>query len=184
MKTNFIFLIAVMLFFQNCGSFKKEIIDTGYKNEAINNAILDFSNTSKTYKKSNVFSVDAMELVENDKLLVVRIGENGSKFLLNLNTKVGDKGILPSKYVEKNGKLFFWWDNDYPLTEEMLAVLNKYNLLQDNRDGWLKSPDFKVDDSQKAAHYYFCRNHLSIYKKIITSIGIGYYDAPNLDCGS
>lgn len=93
---------------------------------------------------------------------------------------LGSKGRLPSRYIEKNGKLFFWWDDDYSLTENTLAVFNKYNLLQGDKNGTIKVPDSIIDDAEKAAHYYFCKEDLSKYKRVITNKGVGYYDAPNL----
>ncbi len=89
------------------------------------------------------------------------------------------KGKLPSRYVIEDGKLFYWWDDQYPVTEEMLAILWKYNLLQKD----LIIPEFSTDDSQKGADYYFCKNNLSKYKRVITSKGIGYYKPPKLKCG-
>jgi len=176
-----LFLItAILVLCGGCASFKKELIRSGSQNEAIQNAILDFSNTSRLYKIDVVFSVQTG--YKGKKVLSVSIGKNNMKMLLTENTKVGSKSTLPSRFVEKEGKLFYWWDNDYPLTEEALAVLHKYNLLQDDKDGTIKFPDFVIDDAQKAAHYFFCKNDLSKYKKVITNKGIGYYDPPKLNC--
>ena len=173
-------VLMAIFFFESCASFKNELVQTGGRTEAIKNAILDFSNMNKLYKRDTVFSVQTEEM--SNEVLIVSIGKNNMKILLNEDIKIGSKGMLPSKYFEKEGKLFFWWDNDYPLTEETLAVFNKYDLLQDDEGGKITFPDFIIDDSQKSAHYYFCKNDLSIYKKVITNKGLGYYDAPNLKC--
>ncbi len=183
MRIIFILTTVSVLALQSCGSFKNELAQSGDKETVIRNAILDFSSTSKLYKRDTVFSVKVLELTNNDELLVVRISKNNMKMLLTDSTKVGSKGVkIPTRYIEKNSKLFFWWDNDSPLTEEALAVFDKYNLLQDNEDGWVKFPDFTIDDAQKGVHYYFCKINLAKYKKVTTSKGIGYYDAPSLNC--
>lgn len=181
-KVNLLFLIGLIFLFQNCSSFKKELISKGNKDDAIKNATLDFSMTSKFYKESNVFSVTAVGMENNENLIVVRIGRNNENFILNPGVEITSIG-LPSRYIENNGKLFIWWDNTYPLTGEMISVLKKYNILQEIKDNWVNPSDFKINDSQKATHYYFCKDDLSTYKKVITKIGIGYYTPPNLNCG-
>lgn len=178
MKITFIFLITSTLVV-GCSSLKAQFNQTGDRNEAIQNAVLDFSST-KLFIIDTVFSIKTGDINENT--LIVRIGKNNTKLLLTDSTKVGSKGKLPSRYIEKDGKLFFWWDDEYPLTEETLSILQKYNLLQDDEGGIIKFPDFVINDAQKAAHYYFCKNNLTRYKKVITNKGIGNYTTPNLKC--
>lgn len=183
MKMNrFLIIPVVLALFVKCASFKTGLIQTGGIDEMIQNAILDFSNTTKLYKKGTVFSVSVLEIVDKDPL-VVRIGENSMNLLLTKEAKIGSKGgKLPTRFIEKEGKLFFWQDDDYPLTEEALTVYERYNLLQDDEGGIITVPDFAINDAQKAAHYYFCKNDISEYKRVVTNIGVGYYDPPNLDC--
>ena len=187
----------------SCGAFKKDLAKTGGQKEAIRNAILDFSNTSGLYKKDTVFSVSflgplyRMVLEETNDgngkwvvgepyrgIVAVSIGADYSKMLLTDSTKVGNKGVkIPTRYIEKDGKLFYWWDDDYALTQETLDVLDKYDLLlKDDMDGVVEFYDFATDDAQKGVHYYFCENNLTKYKKETTNKAIGYYDAPDMDC--
>jgi hypothetical protein len=185
MKKNIFILVVISVVVVSCGSLKKTLNQSSNENDPIQIAILDFSKTSKLYKKDSVFSVEMFGLSNNKDVIVVNIGKNITKLLLTKDAKVGSKGKLPSHYIEKDGKLFFWWDDEYPLTENALAVFNKYNLLQDDMNGAIKIPDHVVfDDAQKAAHYYFCKEDLFKYKKVITNKGIGYYDAPNLNCNN
>ena len=207
MKTSWLlFLISVILLIESCApfkgnSFRKELNQTGDKKEVIQNAILDFSNNGKLYKKDSVFIVSYLDTVHKMALkklddrnyswnkgeaykdiVAVNIIVSYDQFLLTEDVKVGSKGVLPSRYIEKDDKLFFWWDDDYPLNEKTLDVFHKYNLLQDDKGGTIKYLDFTIDDAQKGADYYFCKNDLTKYKKVITNIGIGYYDAPDLKC--
>jgi hypothetical protein len=178
----FLIIHLMLVLFVGCASFKTGLIQTGGADEMIQNAILDFSNATRLYKKDTVFSVSVLEIVDKDPI-VVRIGSNTMNLLLTEETKVGSKGgKLPSRFIEKDGKLFFWWDDDYPLTEEALAVYEKYDLLQDDEGGVITVPEFTINDAQKAAHYYFCKNDPSKYKRVITNIGVGYYDPPTLKC--
>lgn len=94
---------------------------------------------------------------------------------------IGSKGKLASRYVIKNGKLFFWWDDNYPLTEETLAVFKEYDILTEVMErGWI--PDSSIDDAKKGAHYYFCRKDAFRYKRVVTNITTGYYEPPKLKC--
>lgn len=212
MKTKYLILFAtfIIMSFICYGSFVKA--DENIKDIAINSAILDFSNSCKEYKNDSIFSVSFEDSVfylalnletaqrYKDKFYenVVAVGvsahricveceEYGLKFndrfLYTAQTTVGSKGSsLPTRYIEKDGKLFYWFDDDYPLTEEMLAILWKYDLLFDDTKGLVGFPQFSINDSQKGVHYYFCKNDLSRYKRIITNIAIGYYKPPKLKC--
>ncbi len=198
MKLYFFVVFVPLVFLMGCSSFKHGMTQSGNRNEAIQNAILDFSNTSSLYRKDSVFSISFYDIVgrmvldENHKwipgepyegLVAVSIIVNNSRLLLTSDTKAGSKREkLPSRFVEKGGKLFFWWDDEHALTEETLAVYKKYNLLQKDEGGLVTIPDFAIDDARKGAHYYFCKEDLSRYKKVITNKGIGYYDPPKLKC--
>jgi hypothetical protein len=181
-KSKLIILLAVFIY--GCYVPKAAFVKSGNNQEdAIQMAILDFSTISKLYKRDSVFSVEIHGLVNNVDLLIVNVGKNNKKLLVTKDAIVGSTGKLPSRCFEKDGKLFFWWDDNYELTENTIALLNKFNLLQDDNNGTIKIPDFIIDDAQKAAHYYFCKEDISSYEKVITNKGIGYYDPPALKCG-
>lgn len=205
MKLNNIFLLSIALLLGSCGAFKKELVKDGGQKETVENAILDFSNTSGLYKKDTVFSVSVhdplyqMVLKETDdgsgkwvedkpyqEIVAVSIGASYNKVLLTDSTKVGDRNVtIPTRYIEKDGKLFYWRDDNYPLTQEALNVFKRYNLLlEDDFDGVMEFYDFTTDDAQKGVDYYFCKNNLLKYRKVVTSKGIGFYDAPELKCNT
>jgi hypothetical protein len=201
MKTRCIRHLIILILLASCTPFKRALTKTGNLNEAIQNALLDFSNTRRLHKKDVVFSVHHADTlfrmvlqktnggyewvngwIYQGIMAVTITGSSDNRLLLTANAKVGSKGELPSRFFEKNGKLYYWWDNDYPLTQEALAVYQKYNLLQDDLGGLITIADFVLDDAKKGAHYYFCRHDLTKYKRVITNKGIGYYDAPNVTC--
>lgn len=202
MKTKYLQVLILLLLFVSCGAFKNGLKKNGGDKEAVENAILDFSNTSGLFKRDSVFTVgiynelNRMVLETNgngndrwvegkpyEGIIAVNISASYDKMLLTDSIKVGKKGVkIPTRFVEKEGNLFYWWDDDYPLTQEALDIFSKYGLLQDDEGGWVKFPDFSINDAQKGVDYYFCKNDLSQYKKIVTNKGIGFYDAPKLDC--
>ncbi|MBA3985242.1 MAG: hypothetical protein H0X63_01370 [Flavobacteriales bacterium] len=181
------------------------MIQRGDQQEAIQNAILDFSNTSGLYKKDSVFSVSyhdpfyKMTLEKNDNgderwieselyegIVAVSISADYNKMLQTDNIKVNNiNAKFPTRYIERDGKLFYWRDGDYPLTQEVLNVFKRYNLLlEDDLDGVMEFYDFTTNDAQKGIDYFFCKNNLVKYKKTTTNKGIGYYDAPALKCST
>jgi hypothetical protein len=198
-----IFLLVLLSMF-GCSSLKRSMITAGgnLQETAIHNAILDFSTKCSLFKKDSVFLVSFEDSVFDEGVWVrvdeksykdgtTHIRKRGSLYdgivAVSISGQVANyqyyysketKDKLPSRYVIKNGKLFHWWDKDYPVTEEMIAVLCKYNLLQTD----LIIPEYSTDDSAKGADYYFCKNDLSKYKRIITNIATGYYKPPKLKC--
>ena len=201
-KTIAIPLLAFFLLL-GCCSIKKYtmLIGTNLQEEAINLAIEDFSTKCNLFKKDSVFSVTFEDsvfykatLIQVDKekyedgrthqwkrgnlldgVASVEIGGNGDyQFYYSEETK----SKLPTRYVIKDGKLFYWWDKKCAVTEEIIEVLWRYNMLQT----YSIIPNFSIDESQKGAHYYFCKNDLSKYKRVVTNIGFGYYKPPKLKC--
>jgi hypothetical protein len=207
MKINrFVYYFLVIILFESCISFKetsfrKMTIQTDDKNKVIEFAIQNFSKNCRLYKTDTVFSVCFIDTLHRlvlkklddrnykwvrgeiyEGIVAVCIVGTYNSFLLTKDTKIGSKGTLPSRFIEKDKKLFYWWDDDYPLTEKTLEIFHKYNLLQDDEGGIIKIPDFITDDSKKGVDYYFCKNDLTKYKKVITNKGIGYYKPPKLNC--
>jgi hypothetical protein len=192
---------VLVILLVGCKSPKEMQKPNGVPTDPIGLAISDFMKTRAFKKKDSVYSVAfrdtlfrmVLTKLDNgnaewipgklyDGIIAVRISASNYQFLLADEAKVGSKGKLPSKFIVKNGKLFYWWDNNYPLTQEMLDILKKYDLFQDNQGGLITIPINRTDDSQKGSHYYFCREDLSKFKRIVTNIGMGYYDPPNLNC--
>ena len=201
MKSSVI-LLLLWLLLTDCYSQEKYIPQsTNFAEFAIYEAITDFADNCRLFKQDSIFYVyveDTSRYVtlQRDQgtlkwvcdsvytnLLMVGISGERDKMGYYSDAVIGSKGKLPSRYVIVKGKLFYWYDNDYPLTEEMLFVLKGYDALTDMiYDGML--PEYSIDDAQKGAHYYFCRNNLSKYKRVVTNIATGYYRPPKLNCGN
>ncbi|MDR2474887.1 MAG: hypothetical protein LBD45_03430 [Bacteroidales bacterium] len=199
--------ILVIVFFVGCKPVHITLTSSGehVKDAVIRHSMLDFSTSCKLYKQDSIFAVSFVDSVyslafdreasrwytdtyHDDLVLVTisphRIATDGDRccdqFLYTAQTTVGSKGKLPSRHIEKDGKLFYWWDKEFPLSEEMIAVLWKYNLLCDDTAGWIGFPDFSINEKLKGAHYYYSRQNLSTYKRVVTNIAEGYYKPPKL----
>jgi hypothetical protein len=196
----FAIIVAILVLFESCISLKKRLIKAGGQDEAIKNAILDFSNTCRLYKKDSVFSISFYDTVhrmvlERDDngnyswikgktykgIIAITILRSYDKFFVTVDPQIGIIGKLPSRFIEKDGKLFYWWDDNYPITEETVEVFRKHKLLCVDEEDKIRYLEF-TDYSNKGVDYYFCRNNLTKYKRVITNRAIGSYDLPNLDC--
>ena len=181
-KSRLIMLAVFSILFESCSLSKTGLKQFEEKNDPIQIAIQDFSSNCKLYKKGTAFSVGLYNLKDYKDLVVVRIGKNQRKMFLKSDVTVGSKGKFPSSYFEKDGKLFFWRDDDCALSQDVLTVFQRYDLLEKEKNYEDEILLINTDDSQKAAHYYFCKDNFTKYKRIITIIGMGYYTPPDLKC--
>lgn len=191
-----ILLISTLIL--SCSSYRNNLIENGNGNQAIKNAIIDFSNTSKLYKKHKVFEVELVDTLY--RKVLERIDERNSRwingepyegiFAINISAITNEftyllsdslgnrKDYLPSRHMEQDGKIFIWKDKNHELNENTIKVLKKYNIVREDQ----LSPILVIDETQKAVDYYICRFDFTKYKKVTTSAAIGYYDAPNVKC--
>ena len=159
------------------------MISNGSIDDAIQNAIIDFSKTSSLRKDDNAFSVSVYD-INNEVLGVVIFGDANPEFIgLDTAKNSFSYSTLPTRYVEYNNKLFYWHDSTKNVSDEVISALLKYNKLDTFNISQL-IPDMMIDDSKKSADYYFCKSNLKKYKKVTNSIAIGWYDSPRLNCSS
>ena len=197
-----IILLLLWLLLVNCYSQEKYIPQsTNFAEFAIYEAITDFADNCRLFKQDSIFYITTLDTLKHytlqrnqgtlewicdsiyANLFVINIIPSINKLLYFPDAVVGSKGKLPSRYVIVKGKLFYWDDDDYPLTEETLSVLKKYDALTDMiHDRVL--PETVISDSKEIAFYYFCRNNLLKYKRAVSSKSAGYYRPPKLKCGN
>lgn len=188
----------ISIFLLNCTSYKKSLVSNGSKNQVIENVIIDFTNTSRLYKKHDVFEIKIIDTLYKQRLekidertyswvhgepyeaiIAIKVIPITNKFTYLLSDSLGyKKDYLPSRHKEQDDKLFIWDDNSVETNDENVDILRKYEMVKEDYTGAV----FVVDESQKGVHYYMCRNDFTKYKKITTNIGIGYYDAPKVEC--
>ena len=197
-----IILLLLWFLLVNFYSQKKYIPQsTNFVEFAIYEAITDFADNCRLFKQDSIFYITTLDTLKHYTLqrnqgtlewicdsiyaniLVVEIFGSVNKLFYLPDAVVGSKGKLPSRYVIVKGKLFYWDDDDYPLTEETLSVLKKYDALTDMiHDRVL--PETVISDSKEIAFYYFCRNNLLKHKRAVSSKSAGYYRPPKLKCGN
>jgi hypothetical protein len=175
MKNNFLIIFILFALFQSCVSWKSGLKKQGDYNTAINNAILDFRNTTYLVKRDNAFFVDYKEL--NEGLIQISIKGNIGKFIITAN---GQSSRFPTKYIEYKGKLFYWYDKNYPFNEKVIYKFDEYGLVDSVET--VADAIFVNDDSKKGMNYYFCKNNMIEYKKMRTSRIMSTFQELKLKC--
>ncbi|MGM0589439.1 MAG: hypothetical protein ACQETE_13540 [Bacteroidota bacterium] len=184
MKNNFQIIVTVLfvaLIF-GCSSWKEGLKNKGNSNDAIYNAIWDFVNTGYLHKKDTVFSVMLDDISEN--IIGVSILRKENKYYPDYTNKVGSsKPNFPTRYLMVKGKLFIWYDPNKKVSQELIHALSEYDMIDSlNVNGFEGVPNIVFNDKRKGVHYYFCKNNILSYKKVRTSVGMGYYEPPELNC--
>lgn len=186
MKTQYYIVLILVFLIGSCAPWKDIMVTEGNQNDAIKNAIHDFLHTSKFSKKDSIFSIYFENV--NDNVLGVSIGAEENKLLPSSDNKIGtNHPYFPTRYIEQEGKLFYWYDSTHVITNDLVSILSKYNQIDSlNVNGFVGIPETSslIDESKKGVHYYFCKNDLLKYKKVVTNKALGYYEPPKLECGS
>lgn len=179
MKTLKLIILNSILFFGSCAGWKELMVINGNNEDAIKNAINDYLNSSSLRKHNSVFSVRLLNFKEE----ILGISIYGASEKLHV-VKDGDTfkySGLPSNFIERGGKLFYWYDSTKTISPELINVLKKFNhidtiILNETMPGTF------IDEYKKAQDYFFCKNNLCNYKKVRTNFVMGYYKPPKLDC--
>lgn len=197
MKTrHYVFSMIIVFIMSGCAAWKKTLSASGDIDIAINNSITDFINTSKLFKVDSVFAID---IIENEDIYVIGIGEAVNKIYPYIRDTIGAKNdLFPTKYLIRKGKLFYWNDPKQKITQEIIDVLSKYNAIDlDWRDREYNIPlnitdgeygenvyipPMVIDDAQKGIVYYICKNNFTIYKKTGFNTIYHHYKQPKLEC--
>ena len=178
-----------------------DIENNSFKENIIQTAINHFSLSYSLYEENSVFRVSFADTVfsrtrkkENNRIkwingkpyegiVAVSIFRKLDKLDVTNDDIKNRSQKLPSRVLEKNGKLFYWHDPNYPVTGETLAMLCKYGLIVEsqNAEEFNKVITVVFDDG-KGAVYFFCRNNSLIFKSILTNQSLGTYAPPDIDC--
>lgn len=159
-----ILIFSLIFFVQSCTTWKKELIQTGNKETAIRNAIVDFYYTSSLAKKGEVFNIYTYREY-NSGIIGIGITENINKiYIINGSPQ----GRIENQYIEYKGKLFCWYDDKKERDPKIIEKLSEYKVI-DSVKVLTEDMGYIRDDAKKAVNYYFCKDNLSIYKKETTS---------------
>lgn len=162
-----------------CATLKKEIITKGNANEAINNAVSDFIHTERSIqKKDNAFWVYA-DTVKNN-IVVTIIGDSNKVLLIKEDGNYSYRDF-PTILIESDEKIFLGYEKEGETTDTIINTLYRYNFV-DTMIVNTYIPDRMIDESKKGVIYFFCKNDLSVYKKIHTNTIAKHHKHPQLKC--
>lgn len=140
----------------------------------VSTAIDDFL-TRKEADESNVFGllIKNYKIDGSDIVKVTIIPEDSQwKFLLSNADSLGTS-VVSISYIERNGKLFYWYVNDSCLTQDVYDILLKYNFIE-RRDvpsqEWLIGERGYFQDGDKDYQYYFCKCNPYRFKRRYSSV--------------
>lgn len=145
-------------------------------------AIDDFVQSEKISKKDTVYHVEIVDVDEN--IIGVSIIGADNKWVPSTINVIGSSySNFPTEYYIINSKLFSWYDSTKYVSEKLIYALADYHQIDSmNVNGFIGLPEQIIDDSKKGADYYFCRNNIYKFKKVITNRAIGYYKPPRINC--
>jgi hypothetical protein len=198
-------IIIFILLFSGCSGYRSTLYQ-GQKGleYARMNVIKDFVNTYKTPKEYikryahpfNVFFIKVRKHLNNSiYVITVRPQLPGlSHYSLQITDSLGKiptRGNFPNRYVVEKGKLFLWKDSISPLKQELLNIMDKYQVLDSvdvKRELGLLPDDFVddrmvvIDDRLEGVSYLICKNDISKYKKKYHWKAFGYFKPPKIRC--
>ena len=175
MKKYLAILVLYYLLLFNCSPWKSGLIEFGENSELIKNAILDFANTSSLFNLDNSFSVEVKALTK--EVIGVSLIGNVNKFIVTSN---GKTSRIPTSYLEYEGKLFYWYDENSFLNNNTIQKFDEFNLIDSIEHFGLA--EFRFNDEKEGVDYYFCRNSFLNYKKVKTNKPLGDYNYPIPKC--
>ncbi len=182
MKAHYYILIILVFLGGSRLSSKNIMVAKGDQNDAVQNAISDYLHTENLSKKDGVFSISIVNI--DNKTIGITILGLSRKLLPTTKDKIGTNNPgFPTRHLERDVKLFYWHDSMYAITSELIAALSKYHCIDSlNVNGFKGIPGAVAGDSKKAVDYYFCKCNLKEYKKVATTVAMGYYKPPKLKC--
>lgn len=186
MKIKCFFLTAIFCIgFIGCASWRQSILPAGSKDVVISNAINDFINNCYLSKDDNVFSVDLVDRFRGNIIAVSILGDDhpDAKLWVLADDTIGSSTHLPTQYIIQKGKLFYWNDTLCALTQEIVDVMSAYGRLDTSKYRYDGLGGLR-DDSKKGCTYYFCKDNLRYYKRVVSSRSSSLHLAPNMVCRS
>jgi hypothetical protein len=179
-KTNCLVVIIFISIVESCATWKGGLVANGNQNDAVKNAVLDFLQHNRLIRNDSVFSIIIRNVSQN--VFAVGILPEINKIPVITKNEIDySYKAFPTNFIEEKGKLFYWKDSTQEESAELIDKLAKMNRIDTAIFGRYLG-ERHINDSQKEMDYYFCKSDLKKYKKVYSSIAIGWYDPPVLEC--
>lgn len=188
-RINAVIAICLMLsVVSGCNTWKDTLCSQGSHEDMIRNCIIDFLHT-KLASQDSTFSILFLDEAPHSKYAKLVIGSIGDKIYAYPQDTVGlaHGARIPTRYlVVNNNKLFVWDDENVPITQELISLYERFNLLDrewvlDELDipaseltpeleiPKLILPPFVINDALEGAWYYVNKTDFTKYVRFIQS---------------
>lgn len=186
----FFLLIAVSI---RCTTKKEATYIDGYytiaksslHDAAVQTALYDFICSERS--KDSVFSISIYDppvvlrwsdergrwvlKKQLDELIMVRILPFYDLWMWVDSTEVKDvSSNIPNRFLTIDNKFFYWEDDNYPVIKEVIDAFDERGLLfrVSDIEEYIEYMDkrFQTAEYLPGVDYFFCKNNLSIYKKM------------------
>ncbi len=153
--------------------------------------IADFLNSkSSKAKEFRVYNITEFD-TSNDKYYFSILRE--TKIFPSLSDTINGvaKTYFPTKFVEKNNRLFLWGyaDKNNLISSELVKKLQNYDIVDslfyNVKEGTIPKNSEEIiltDDNQEATNYFVCKSDITHYAKIINNKVIKSRNYPELNC--
>jgi hypothetical protein len=147
------------------------------------NAINDYVETEKKHLKEYPF----FYIYANDtgKYYSVTIEREIKKVWLytedNISFSYKD---FPTVVILKDGKFFMWKDSSIELSDSIIQTLYQNNIVDTANTGRYTTiiPEHTIRDGDYDPIYFFCKQNVSIYRKVYPKDWTYKYKIPKLKC--
>lgn len=170
-------ILIILICLWSC-KIRQDLDEVNSLENIVQTAIIDFvaSSNNIVYKNDSVFTITAYELDEN--VISLSFYSPVNKYIVIEGRE--NRVVFPTNYLEVDNKIFFWDDVESVSDKNVISKLVQYN--QIDTIGQYDDVVGIIDHTKKAMHYYFCKSDISNFKKIKTTMSIGAYKAPKLNC--
>lgn len=186
--------VVVLCIGSGCNSWKRTLCSQGNWEDMVRNCITDFLHTSLASKDSVFYIFDFHKDSMKRKYSTLLIGSEDDKIYAFPQDTVGARGCprFPTRYLIVDNKLFIWNDPNLPITQELISVYERYNLIDrewlieeleiDSSEltpdldlkGYNILPPYKGNEDSKGAWYYIDKSDFTKYKRFIQSYKPNY----------
>jgi hypothetical protein len=172
--------IIVITLLESRTSWKDAMVAKGDRNDAIKNAIIDFTHARRFYRKDTVFDF-LIKDINDDVLAITILGERNKVAVITENEVDYSYKAFPTRYVERDGKMFYWHDSTVNTPPELITKLSKMTRIDTAIIGKYLPQTWNVDYERNVT-YYFCKSDLKRYKRVYTRNPRAWFEAPEIIC--
>ena len=146
--------------------------------EFIDAAINDFiKNRHFDLSEDSVFQVMLTDV--DEQVIAVAIIPEINQFYVKEN-EPADSTVFPTRFRTEEAGLFYWFDEEYKLSQPVIDALGYYQKIDTLRKGDVTN--FAIHDDMKVVAYFFCKANPIIWEKVVTLFDHGYFEPPKVKC--